>query len=46
MLAILMLQDGPKWLCKVKNHIYITAGAGDIDRLVPSIIENLNQSKK
>tara|TARA_B100001093_G_scaffold226698_1_gene217245 strand:+ start:1480 stop:2808 length:1329 start_codon:yes stop_codon:yes gene_type:complete len=39
-------EDGAKWMCKVKNHIYITAGAGDIDRLVPRIIENLNQSKR
>ncbi len=39
-------KDGVKWLCKTQNHIYITAGAGDIDRLVPSIIENLNLSKK
>tara|TARA_B100000768_G_C11266571_1_gene371368 strand:+ start:564 stop:1892 length:1329 start_codon:yes stop_codon:yes gene_type:complete len=43
---IISFKNGTKWLCDQKEYIHITAGAGDIHRLVPSIIDCLKQNKK
>ena len=38
-------ENGTKWLCNQRGHIKVTAGAGDIDRLVPDIVHYLKKLK-
>jgi len=38
-------ENGTKWLCNQRGYIKVTAGAGDIDRLVPDIVHYLKKLK-
>ena len=42
---IISFENGTKWLCDQKNCVQITAGAGDINRLVPLIVDCIKKSK-
>lgn len=42
---IISFENGTKWLCDQKNYVQITAGAGDINRLVPFIVDCIKKSK-
>ena len=42
---MISFENGTKWLCNQRGYIKVTAGAGDIDRLVPDIVHYLKKLK-